>query len=266
MKVDLDISALSQFLDNFAKQVSDDIKLGIKGLANSAHAHILEEEKRKLQKWDREKYEANLSQAEQIDDYLWEITLGEEAAGIEEGRPAWDMKGPPGGLLHTERPGSKGKIKEVQNGPNKGKKYRVVPFQQGKVSNTTNPEKIQRQEQLVKDIKGALKAKGIPLRKLEVDPATGSPRIGRLHSLNIESRIPGKGNTPELHGLTIYQTPNAKTGKVQRTMTTFRTAIEGDGKWMRDPIEGIKVFEETRTWCEDQWQNVWLPQIVDKYK
>jgi hypothetical protein len=265
-KVDIDISSLTQYLENFTKEVTKDIKNGVEGLTKSAHLHMLEETKKKLPDWDREKYEANLSHAVQITDYLWEITLSKDAANIEEGRKAWDMKGPPGGLLHTEREGSKGKIKEVQNGPNKGKKYRVIPFQQGKSSESFNPTRLAEQEERIKDIKTFLKAKNVPLRKLEIDSKTGSPRLGKLHSFDIPSKDYGKGTTPRLFGLTIYQTPHPKTGKIQRTMTTFRTAMEGDGKWMRDAIEAAGIFPETKTWAEDQWANVWLPQILQKYQ
>lgn len=261
IKVNLDIGPLSQYLENFAKELVKDLKENIEGLAKSTHAHIVKESGKKLTKWDRKKYLENLGQAEQISDFLWEITLAKPATGIEEGRPEWDMKGPPGGLLHVEKPGSKGKIKTTKD----RRKYRVIPFKQGKESNTLNVEKIAKQEELMANIKGFLKNKGVPLRKLEIDPRTGAPKIGKLHSFNIPSGIPGKGNTPELHGLTIYQTKNAK-GQVKRTMTTFRTAIEGDGKWMRPGIEGKGLFDEARDFAEQQWEAKILPMILDKYK
>ena len=266
LKVTLDISSLTQYLDNFAKEVVKDVQKGIKGLSESTHTHILEEAKKKLPEWDRKKYEENLGQIEQINDFLWEITLDKNAANIEEGREAWDMKGPPGGLLHTEGPKSKGKIKEVQNGPNKGKKYRVIPFEQGKTSESLNPNRLVEQEGRLSAIKSFLKSKNVPLRKIEIDSKTGSPRIGKLHSFDIPSEDYGKGTTPRLFGLTIYQTPHPKTGKIQRTMTTFRTAMEGDGKWMREPIEGTKIFEEAKSWAENQWQENWLPKILQKYE
>lgn len=267
-KVNIDISGLTQFLENFQKEVVRDLKKSIKGLAVDTQTHIVEQANNKL-KSSRQTYLENLSQAEKVDDYLWEITLKADAQWIEDGLPKdFDMKK---GLLNTKRPGSKGEIKTVENpdSPNYGKKYRVVPFDQGKVSSqlSSNEDKLKYQQELIKKVKSELRKREIPYKKLELDPRTGSPRTGKLHSFDIESGIPGKGNTPVLHGLSIYQTRDEKTGKVKRSISTFRTVIEGqDGKWIHPGLEGKKFFEEAKKWAEDRWEKDVLPSLMSKYE
>ena len=257
LKINLNISDLTKYLEKFAQDIAKDVEQGIKGLAKSTHTHIMEETSKKLDKWDRQKYLDNLSQAEQINDFLWVITLNEPAKGIEEGRPAWDMKGEPGkwGLLKNPD----GKTKD-------GREYKIIPMEQGKESNSFSPEKLAQNKEMVSTLKTFLKSKGVPLRKLEVDSKTGSPRLGKLHSFNIPSAIPGKGNTPQLSGLNIYQVKNEKTGKVARMMTTFRTAVKGDGKWMHKAIDSKNLFQEAADWANSEWDKEWLPKIIMKYK
>lgn len=264
-KVNLDISSLTQFLENFKKEVVSDLKKSIKGLAVDTQTHIVEQAQNKL-KSSRTTYLENLSQAEKIDDYLWEITLKSDAGWIEEGLPqGFDMKK---GLLGTQKPG-KSEIKTVENpdSPNYGKKYRVVAFDQGKVATSlsSNEDKLKYQQELIKKVKSELRKREIPYKKLEIDPKTGSPRTGKLHSFDIESNIPGKGNTPALHGLSIFQTKDEKTGKVQRSISTFRTVMEGSDKWIHPGLEGKKFFEEARTWAESRWEKDILPALMSKY-
>jgi len=259
-KVTLDISALTQFLENFKKEVVSDLKKSVKGLAVDTQTHIVEEAQNKL-KSSRKIYLENLSQAEKIDDYLWEITLKADAEWIEKGLPDnFDMKK---GLLNTKKPGSKGEIKTGKD----GKKYRIVAFDQGKVASelSSNDDKLKYQQELIKKVKSELRKRDIPYKKLEIDPKTGSTRIGKLHSFDIESGIPGRGNTPVLHGLSIYQTKKDD-GSVKRSITTFRTVKEGqDGKWIHPGLEGKKFFEEAKKWAEDRWEKDILPSLMSKY-
>lgn len=267
-KVTLDISNLTQFLENFKKELVSDLSKSVKGLAVDTQTHIVEQANNKL-KSSRKDYLENLSQAEKIDDYLWEITLKADAEWIEQGLPNnFDMKK---GLLNTERPGSKGKIKTIENpdNPDYGKKYRVVAFDQATMPSqmSSNEDKLKYQQELIKKVKSELRKREIPYKKLELDPSTGSPRVGKLHSFDIESGIPGKGNTPVLHGLSIYQTKDATTGKVKRSITTFRTVKEGqDGKWIHPGLEGKKFFDEAKKWAEDRWEKDILPSLVSKYE
>jgi hypothetical protein len=252
-KVNIDISQLTHALNNYAEEVVKDLQKGIKALAIDTHNHIKEEAQNKLHSF-REKYLESLSPAEQVDDYLWVITLNEKANWIEEGRPEpYDMKP---GLLKD------GKISKD------GHKYRVVPMNQGKTPTQMSANTAGYEQNMVNLVKHELKKKGIPYKKLEIDPKTGSPRIGKLHTLDIDSHIPGKGNTPQLHGINIYQTKQ-KDGSVKRSITTFRTVTDKNDqkdKWIHPAVEARDFFKNAKTWAEKEWEQKILPAIIDKYK
>ena len=253
LKVNIDISALTQYLENFAKEVSIDLKKSIKALAVETHAHIKEDAQNKLHSF-REKYLENLSPPEQIDDYLWVITLNPQAGWIEEGRPEpYDMKP---GLLKD------GKMFKD------GHRYRVVPMNQAKMPSEMGPKKEAYEKAMVGLVKQELRKRNIPYKKLEIDSKTGSPRIGKLHSFDIDSNVPGKGNTPQLHGLNIYQTKQ-KDGSVKRSITTFRTVTDKDDqkdKWIHPSVEAKDFFPKAKEWAEKEWESKILPTILDKYK
>jgi|ERR1035437_1234331 hypothetical protein len=265
IKLDLNISALSQYLENFAQEIAKDVEKSVKGLAISTHAHILEEAKKKLNKFDLPIYQEDLSQAKQLDKFLWEIELINRGAKIEQGREPRDMKP---ALLKDGKTSAD------------GTKYRVIPMTQGKESKSTNPKTLDKSEELIGNIKSFLKtnhpklsysgiekdSSGSP-RVSRIDPITGHPKP--LHSFDIPSKIPSKkGNTPQLYGLNIYQVPN-KNGKIQKIMTTFRTVTDGEDqkdKWIYPARGAVNIFQETKDWATDQWSNIWIPQILQKYQ
>lgn len=260
LKAKIDLAPLAKYLENFAKELVKDLNKGVEGLAKSTYANIKEQAQNNLHSF-REKYLESLSPPEQIDSLLWVITLNSGAAWIEEGRSQWDMKGEPGrwGLLKKPT----GIVKE---GPNKGKAYRIIPMDQAKKPTDMTVAKGEYEKSMVSMVRAELKKRDIPYRKLELDSKTGSPRIGKLHSFDIPSNIPGKGNTPQLHGINIYQQPNKKTGVIERKITTFRTAIEGDGKWMHPGVEAKGFFEIAKRFAEHEWETKWLPEILEKYR
>jgi len=253
IKVNLDISSLEKYLENFAKQISKDVQKGVEGISKATHAHIKEEAQNKLHSF-REQYLENLSPPEQIGDFIWVITLNSKAEWIETGRPEpYDMK--------------PGLLKEGKTAKD-GTRYRVVPMNQAKTQTQMSPNTSGYETNMVNKVKSELKKRGIPFKKLELDPATGSPRTGKLHGFDIDSYTPGKGNTPQLHGLSIYQTKQ-KDGSVKRSITTFRTVTDKENqrdKWIHPSVEARNFFEEARTWAEQEWTKNWLPQIVEKYK
>jgi hypothetical protein len=253
IKINLDISSLSQYLATFAKEISTDLKKSIKALANDTHNHIKEEAQNNLHSF-REQYLENLSPPEQVDDYLWIITLNDKAEWIEEGRPEpYDMKP---GLLKD------GKMSQD------GHKYRVVPMNQGKTPSQLSANNAGYEQNMINKVKSELKARGIPYKKLEIDSKTGRPKIGKLHSFDIDSYIPGKGNTPQLHGLSIYQTKR-KDGSVKRSITTFRTVTDKENqknKWIHPSVEAKNFFLKAKVWAEKEWESKILPSIMDKYK
>jgi hypothetical protein len=252
MKINLDISALADQLEQFKKELTEDIQKSVAGLAKAAHAHIVEDAQKGLHSY-REKYLNDLSAPEQLDDTTWCITLNEKSTWIEDGRPEpFDMKP---GLLKD------GKTSKD------GTKYRVVPMNQGKTPGQMSSGNKGYEQNMVNLVKSELKKKGISYKKLELDPATGSPRLGKLHSMNIESFTPGKGSTQQLAGLSIYQTKQ-KDGSVKRSITTFRTVTEKgqEGKWIHPEVEAKEFFEKAAAWAEQEWESKWLPMILDKHR
>lgn len=280
IKVNLDVSQLTQYLNNFAKEITKDVQKGIEGLSRATNTHITEKAQQSLHSF-REEYVKALS-IKQLDTYLWEIVLSADAAWIEEGRKEWDMKP---GLLNTTRNGKTGP-KEIKNGPNKGKKYRIIPMNQNKLPTNMASGRDTLDEsgnsvgngfemKTKKTIAAHLKKLGISPsvhQKLEIDPKTGSPRIGKIASFDLPSHTPGKGNTPLLDRVSVFQreVPNHKTGKkeVQRQVTTFRTVMEvgQEDKWWHPDVKALNFFQEAKTWAEDQWNTKWLPEIIGKYK
>lgn len=260
IKVTLDISALSQYLNNFAKEIVKDVEKSIGALTKDTHTHIKERAQNELHSF-RAKYLESLSPPEQIDNFLWVITLNSDATWIEEGIPQpYDMKD---GLLNTERPGSAGKVKTSKD----GHKYRIVPMNQAKAPSEISPNTQGQEQMMIDKVRAELRKKGVPYKKLELDK-NGSPRVGKLHSFDFNSPIQGKGNTPQLHGVTIYQTKQ-KDGSVKRSITTFRTVTDKDSqkdKWIHPPVEAKDFFKEAKGWAEKEFETKILPALVDKYK
>jgi len=253
IKVNLDLSPLTAYLENFAKEIAKDVKQSIRALANDTHNHIKEEAQGKLHSF-REQYLESLSPPEQIDDYLWVITLDKEAEWIEQGRSEpYDMKP---GLLKD------GKTSKD------GHRYRVVPMNQAKMQSEMSPNTAGYETNMVGRVKAELKKRGIPYKKLEIDQRTGMPKLGKLHEFDIDSYTPGKGNTPQLHGINIYQ-HKRKDGSVKRSITTFRTVTDKDNqkdKWIHPPVDARDFFPQAKTWAETEWETKILPSLVEKYK
>lgn len=249
--VDLAVKELASALEIFKQEVVAEIQKGIEGVAKATHAHIVEKVQNGLHSY-REKYLADLSEPVQLDENLWEITLKESSNFIEEGREQFDMKP---GLLKEGKTNAK------------GGKYRIVPMNQAKTPSQFSSGNAGYEASMVNKVKAELKARKIPYKKLELGP-NGTPKLGRLHSLNIESYTPGKGNTPQLYGLNIYQTKQ-KDGSVKRQITTFRTVTDQPNqaeKWIHPGVEGKEFFPEARAFAEREWEQNWLPKILEKYK
>ena len=283
-KVNLDISALLKYLENFAKEVDADVKKSIKALAIDSHNHIKEQAQNKLHSF-RAQYLESLGQAKEVDAYNWVIVLNKNASWLEEGKDAWDMKGKPGqwGLLKESE--------TIKSGPNKGKHYKIIPLEHGKPPNEEasgrtigeNGEPIGKgfEQNMTKLLKSELKKRGIPtgrFNKLELDK-NGSPRGGKINSttgiadpyrvssFDIKSPYPGKKASSQIfERVNVYQKLNKKTGGVERHFTTFRMAIEDDGKWEHPAAPALKIFEETQKWAENKWTSDILPSIMAKYE
>jgi len=247
IKINIDAASLAKEFEELASEVEKDIKDSMVNLSTIAHAKIVELASKNLHS-TREIFLDNLSSPEQIADGIWVISLDQKALFIEEGLPAsFDMKP---GLL---------KNGEVSK---KGYKYKVIPFEHGAAPS----QMTESAKDIVNKLRVELKKKKIPFKKIEYG-ADGKPRLGKLHSLNLPSDIPGKGNTPSLQRVSVYQ--SAKNGNVRRDIMTFRTVSnnpESGDKWIHPGLEAQKIMDKAADWAEQTFYDQILPEILDKWK
>lgn len=248
LKINIDTGALASAFKELALEVEQDLNAGVQSLALQAHAKVAEMARDEL-KTSRQQLTDNLG-FEEIAPGVWSVSIDEKAFWIEEGINAnTDMK--PGLLKNPD-----GTSKE-------GYKYKVIPFHYDKAPSSTPPAT----QNLVNLIKQHLKDNKVPFKKIEKND-NGSPKLGKLHEFNIKSAIPGKGNTPALQGLHIYQTLNKK-GKVQRDILTFRTVSENPSnahKWIHPGTEAKHFLDKASEWAINEWENRILPEVMNKWK
>jgi hypothetical protein len=247
LRISIDAAALAKEFKEFAAEVERDIKAGVANLATITHAKVKEMAATEL-KSSREAFMNSLS-FEEVTEGVWMVSVDAKALWVEEGIPSgFDMKP---GLLKEGYPSKK------------GGKYRIVPFEHTKApSQMTQPAR-----DIVSKLRTELKKKKIPFKKVEYN-ADGSPRLGRIHSLNLPSQIPGKGNTKALKGVSIYQTLT-KSGSVRRDILTFRTVTNGEsssGKWIHPGLEPKKFLDRAGDWALKEWEEKILPEILEKWK
>ncbi len=249
IKVQIDAQAIAAEFADVKTQIEGEIQAAVKILATATHAKITElaHSDLKANSYTQKEYLKALK-VESISENIHVVSLDESAVYIEDGRPKFDMKP---NLLKNGKTSKSGSM------------YKVIPFEQGKKSS----EPTQENTEIIGQIKSALKSKKIPFRAIERHPI-GSPKLGKLHTIDIQSDIPGKGNTPQLQGLTIFQSKNNR-GNVQRNMFTFRTVSSGEKskyKWFYPEVQGKDFFKQAEEWALSQWDNQILPEILSKFK
>lgn len=239
------MDALTKEFKEFAKELESDINQAMGELAAITNAKVLEMAQKEL-KTSRKKYTDALG-FEEVAPGIWVVSLDEKAFFIEEGLPDnFDMKP---GLL------KKGETSKD------GTRYRVVPF-----DHTAPPSTMSiTAQQIVQGIKTNLKKANIPFKKIEYNE-NGSPKTGKLHTLNFGGAIPGRGNTPALQGINIYQQVT-KTGQVKRSITTFRTVTDKQtDKWINPGIQAKQFLDKAFDFALKSWEEQILPEILRKYE
>lgn len=235
----------SQFGD-FKLEVEQDIVKAVGGLAAMTHGLTIEKAQQELHS-TRDRY-VNALSFEEVAEGVWVVSLDEPALFIEEGLPAnFDMKP---GLLKDSKVSSKG----VQ--------YRVIPFDHS----TPPSQNTIKKQTLVNQIKKGLKDKGVGFKSIEKD-ANGSPRVGRLHKdINLGGPVMGRGNTPVMNGINVYQTKTA-TGGIRRDVMTFRTVTSAQtDKWIHPGLDAKKFMDKALEEAMAIWENEILPQVLAKWK
>jgi hypothetical protein len=248
LKFNVDIEALTKDLKGFQLEVQQDLEKAVGDLAAMTHAHVAELAQQELHS-TRKIYTDNLG-FEEIAPGIWVVSVDQPALFIEEGIEAgMDMKP---GLLKTGAKESKA-----------GYKYKSIPFDHGKAPSQMTPYA----QNVVGRIRAQLKKEGVPFKKLEMGP-NGQPRLGKLHTFDFGGETPGKGNTPVLKNLSIYQHMGPK-GKVSRSIMTFRTVSENPetaGKWTHPGLEPKHYLEKALEFAESTWENEILPEVLKKWE
>lgn len=258
LKIKIDTSGIAQQFKELAMEVEQDLKKGVASLASMTHARVVEMAGGELHS-SRKKFMDSLG-FEEVTDGVWVVSVGEGGLWVEEGiEPNTDMK--------------PDLLKNAKHTSKDGHKYRVIPFDHGKAPSQMNGYA----QGVVAKIRANLKKEGVPFKKIEKD-GNGNPLLGKLHSFpkagasDAEVKrwtgdTPGKGNTPVLKGVSIYQTLT-KTGNIRRDILTFRTVSDGPGsagKWFHPGFEPKKFLDRAEEWAWREWEERILPEILGKY-
>jgi hypothetical protein len=230
------LSQFSEFKDEIKKNLEDSLR----NLVSLTRARIVEQTD-VLSSATNRIYMESLQDEQEVAPNVWVIALDEKAFWIEEGIEAGhDMKPD---LL-------------------KGKKLRAIPFRYDRPESRNTPTT----QGLIGEIKQKLKKENLSISKIEKN-ASGSPRVGKLHEFNFGGPIPGRGNTPALQRLTIYQSQN-KEGKVRRDVLTFRSVSSGpasEGKWIHPGYEAKHFMDKAMDKAVKDWEEQILPEILEKW-
>jgi hypothetical protein len=245
-----------QLEDKIKKKLEKDVQSIIKTLGKTAVKHAESLADKQLPGSLKKIYKDNLYM-EQISDNMIEVGIRHEALWIEEGR-------------------KKGFMDELLKGSNvktakDGSKYRPIPFEHStQVSENASADK----KQEVEDLKKFFKSQGIrysKTRALAMDE-NGSPRIGRIHSFDIKNMRDGKKKSAQnlsknLQGVSIYQRENPKTGRVERSIMTFRTisSKHRGEKWEHPGRKGEEILDETLKYVREVWERELFPELKNKY-
>lgn len=247
LKFFVNAEQLASQMNSFKEEAQKAIEDAVKQLSAMTHAKVVELAQEKL-KTTRKIYTNNLDYAE-VAPGVWVVSLDQPALWIEEGRKSGSMVED---LLRNNAKTAKD-----------GSRYKAIPFEHSKKPSEMDPFA----RNLVAKIKSELKKANIPFKKLELNP-DGSPRTGKLHTMNISSPHPSSRASHEaLAGLTIYQTKTSK-GNVRRDIMTFRVvSSKHEGKkWIHPGRDGEKFFEKALEWAEKEWESSILPQIMERFK
>lgn len=145
-----------------------------------------------------------------------------------------------------------------------GSKYKVIPFHHGGGPTQNTPKQMH----LLGILKDYLKQQQIPYKGIEKGP-DGKPLIGKLHTRNAPSPKPSKmARFPAFSGLNIYQhqTPS---GKVERSIVTFRIIKEShksEGRWFHPGLKAAKILDQALRFAEAYFESDLLPTILANFK
>lgn len=263
--VNIDLSELTELLnlDEGIKKVAAD---AARDLAAMTQAKIIELANEKLHS-RRQMFVENLHMKEE-EDGVFVISLAAKVRWIDDGMPAHNMLD---ALLSSR------KAKHAKD----GSRYLIIPFDHSPglgPTKTTPP-----QQDLITAIKGEMRQRGIPFGKIEKD-AAGEAKLGKLHSFTLGDRPiktkdgpgMGRGNKgdvrqgptgiPFLENVIVRQ-DKTKTGKIKRSISTFRVASSkhtGADRWNHPGTAAINMMEDAMKWATDTWEKDIAPAVINK--
>jgi hypothetical protein len=248
LKFSINSEEIAAMFGDLKKEVEEALNKGVEKLAAMTHAKVAELASENLGS-TRKKYLDALDFKE-VSPNVWVVSLDESALFIEDGRKSGSMIDD---LLRNGAKVSKD-----------GNRYRAIPFEHSKPKSQQGPKA----RDLTNQIRSALKSENIPYKKIEYN-ADGSPRVGKLHSLNIPSAKPSaKASHPALSGVTIYQTKTAS-GSVRRDIMTFRIVSDKqkeEGKWFHPGLEAKNFMDKAFNEMVEIFEREIMPQILETYK
>lgn len=283
----VDFTPILEKYQEVGQELTRKLSEAAKGLAISADAHIRERAAQKLH--TRLPFFLENLKWEEIGNGTFAVVINAAARWVEDGMEPHNM---------LEDLLSSPKAKTVKEGPNKGKKYVIVPFKQNKGKTQRTPQ----QQALFKELSKAMKAKNVSATstgKIERN-GDGTPKLGLLHSFdvalpnrqrrlrsNVEgpSRGPRMGNNqvrdqehgpdgkPFLWGVRVYQhekkdkkgnTVIDKEGNsvAERSVFTFRVAMQGSSQWNHPGLSSMHFLDEAHDWVRKQWDEEIAPSIL----
>jgi hypothetical protein len=256
LKVTIDVESIAAQFKETTSELENSLMKGIATLAQATKHQVEDWANNGIGtlerlKSSRSKFLKSL-QYEEVAPGVHVISVGEEGLFIEEGIP----------------PGTDMKPKLL-----KGRKSMVVPFEHSK-----KPQDHTAQSSMIRGkLLNALKKEGLTIAGKEYhneDPRTPklsevgpNGRLKPIHTFNFKSPTFGKGNTPVLHGVNIYQTQNSD-NSIQRSIFTFRTVSNGPksaGKFIHPGTPPRNYLDKAEAWFEQEWNNTVLPNILAKY-
>jgi hypothetical protein len=249
LKFVIDAEKLAKDFGDLKSEVEGALEEGVRALSSMTHAKVVELASAELNS-TRKKFIDSLSYSE-IRPGVWAVAVDEKMLWLEDGKPAGSMVDD---LLRKNAKVSKS-----------GNRYKSIPFEHSKPKS----ENTASGQMLVNYLKAQLRKSNIPFKKLERN-ADGSPRLGKLHTLNFpNSPIPSlKAKTPAFMGVNIYQTKTSA-GTVRRDIVTFRTVSDkhkAEGLWVHPGIEAKKFLDRSLEWAVTHWESQVLPEIMKRFE
>jgi len=244
-KIQVDAKTLAQSFGELAQEAEQAVTDGVKLASAMAYAHANELARERLH--SRLNIFLNALTYRQITNGVWAIELDESATWIDDGTQPRDMKPD---LLRKNAKTAKD-----------GSKYKVIPFDHGKNPQDQTPK----QKDLTSQIRNELKNRNIPFKKIELN-SDGSPRVGKLHSFNIDSGKPSaRAKTDALKGINIYQRKGAN-GNIRRDIVTFRVvSSKQTDLWFHPGNKPVNIFDDTYKWVLGEFEGRILPDILTSF-